>query len=350
MRDGQVSGTSGEFIGKFERGFSAYSDCSQGVAVSNGTVALHLGVVALGIGPGDEVIVATFTNMATFFAVIYAGARPVPVDIEPDTWNVDPALIERRITPKTRAIMVVHIYGHPCDMDPILEVARKHNLRVIEDCAEAHGATYRGRKVGSLGDVGAFSFYANKVITTGEGGMLTTKDGALADKMRSLRSLAFGRRLRFMHEDIGYNYRLTNLQAAIGLAQLTRIESIISAKRRLAERYRKRLSEVKGLQLPIEKDYARNIYWMYHLVVHSEKFGSSKDALVSSLSSAGIETRDSFIPYNDQEIFIRRGWTDGNKCPVASFVGKNGFYLPSSPELTDRQLDYIAAKVTGSRR
>jgi len=214
LADKAISGFYGEYIGRFEREFSSYCDCSQGVATSSGTTALHLALAALGIGGGDEVLVSTFTNMATCFAVLYQGATPVPVDIEPDTWNINPALIEEKISEKTKAILVVHIYGHPVDMDPILSIAKRHGLYVVEDCAEAHGALYKGRKAGSLGDVGCFSFYANKIVTTGEGGMLTTNNAKLADKARSLRSLAFGTGNKFMHQDIGFNYRLTNLQAA----------------------------------------------------------------------------------------------------------------------------------------
>ena len=339
-----ISGLYGEYIDKFEAGFAAYSDCSCGVATSSGTTALHLAVASLGISPGDEVLVSSFTNMASFFAVLYQGASPVPVDIEPDTWNINPSLIEEKIVPKTRAIMVVHIYGHPVDMDPVLEIAKKHNLYVIEDCAEAHGALYKGQKVGSLGDIGCFSFYANKIITTGEGGMITTDNVALANKARSLRSLAFGTGNKFMHEDIGYNYRLTNLQAAVGYAQLGKIDEIIERKRKVAQYYNENLRDVPGLQLPVEKDYGRNVYWMYHVVLHQD-FGFPRDVVMRKLKDCGIETRESFVPYNRQQIFISKGWVKDDECPKANYVAENGFYIPSSPSLEEDELAFIVDRI-----
>ena len=206
---GEISGFFGSYIGKFEKEFAAFCGAKEAVTVSSGTTALHLALATLKIGPGDEVLVSSFTNMATFFAVLYQGATPIPIDSEEGTFNIDPRLIEEKITPRTRAILVVHIYGHPADMDPIMAIAKKHNLRVIEDAAEAHGAEYKGRKTGSIGDIGCFSFYANKIITTGEGGMLTTNDSALAAEARSLKALAFGTENKFMHRAIGYNYRMT---------------------------------------------------------------------------------------------------------------------------------------------
>jgi len=344
-----ISGLYGEYIDKFEKGFSSYSGCSHGIATSSGTTALHLAVASLGIGVGDEVLVSSFTNMATFFAVLYQGATPIPIDIEPDTWNINPALIEEKITAKTRAISVVHIYGHPVDMAPVLEIARKYNLYVIEDCAEAHGALYRGQKAGSFGDIGCFSFYANKIITTGEGGMLTTNNPGLAEKARSLKSLAFGSSNKFMHEDIGFNYRLSNLQAAIGCAQLERIEDIIEKKRSIARYYNENLKDTPGLQLPVEKDYVRNVYWMYHLVLHPE-FGSPRGAVTAKLKDYGIETREAFIPYNGQQIFIRRGWVREDECPVANYVAENGFYIPSGPLLKEKELEYIVDKIKGIQK
>ena len=227
LNSGEISGNFGKFIGEFEEGFAKYSGCSYGVAASNGTTALHLALATLKIGSGDEVLVSTFTNMASFFAVLYTGAKPVPIDIEPDTWNLDSSLIEAKINSRTKAIMAVHIYGHPADMDPILAIAGKYNLFVIEDAAEAHGAEYKGKKAGSLGDIGVFSFYANKIITTGEGGMLITNKKEYADRAKSLKSLAYGSENKFMHAEVGFNYRLTNIQAALGCAQLKNIETVI---------------------------------------------------------------------------------------------------------------------------
>lgn len=344
-----ISGLYGKYIDKFEKDFSHYSGCSYGIATNSGTSALHLALASLGITSKDEVLVSSFTNMATFFAVLYLNAKPIPIDIEPDTWNINPALIEEKINKKTKAILVVHIYGHPVDMDPILRIAKNYKLYVIEDCAEAHGALYRDRKIGSLSDVGCFSFYANKIITTGEGGMVTTNNVEIADKARSLRSLAFGLNNKFMHEDIGFGYRMTNLQAAIGCAQFERIDEIIDKKRKIAHYYNKNLKDIPGLQLPIEKSYAKNVYWMYHVVLHKE-FGISRELVIKRLKNYGIETREAFIPYNMQEIFIQRGWVKRDECPIANYIAENGFYLPSGPLLKKEELNYIVKKIKGLRK
>ncbi|MDA8131725.1 MAG: DegT/DnrJ/EryC1/StrS family aminotransferase [Elusimicrobia bacterium] len=340
LRGGELSGNFGSFIPEFERKFSDFCGCAHGVAVSNGTTALHLPLAAMGIKAGDEVLVSTLTNMATFFAVLYQGAVPVPVDIEPDTLNMDPALLEGLVTPRTRAILVVHLFGHPVDMDPVLAVAKKHKLLVIEDCAEAHGALYKGRKVGGLGDAGCFSFYANKIITTGEGGMVTCTDAALAAKMRSLKALAFGDKLKFMHKDLGYNYRLTNLQAAIGCAQMGKIEDIIGNKRRIAAYYASKLAGVGELQLPVEKPYARNVHWMYHIVLRNRDL-EQRTGIMRFMAEKGIEVREGFIPYNLQEVFISRGLVRPEACPEANKVAYNSFYLPSGPVLSEEDMDYV---------
>jgi len=337
---GELSGHSGSFIGQFESIFSAYCDCKCGVTVSNGTTALHLALVALGIKQGDEVMVSTLTNMATFFAVLYQGAIPVPIDIEADTLNMNPLLLESKISSRTRAILVVHLFGHPVDMDPVNAIASKYDLAVIEDCAEAHGALYKGKKVGSLSDAGCFSFYANKIITTGEGGMVVTDDAELAEKMRSLKCLAFGDRLKFMHKDIGYNYRLTNLQSAIGCAQVGKIEEIISNKRRIAAYYEQKLKSIDEIQLPVEKPYARNVFWMYHIILKN-KGVNERRRIMKILNDKGIETREGFIPYNLQDTFIARGLARKEDCPVANSVAYNSFYLPSGPVLSEEDMDYV---------
>lgn len=341
LDSGEISGNFGKFIGEFEGGFAQYSGCAYGVATTSGTTALHLALATLRIGHGDEVLVSTFTNMATCFAVLYTGATPVPIDIEPDTWNMDPALLECKVTPKTKAILVVHVYGHPVDMDPVRAVAKKHNLFVIEDAAEAHGAEYQGKKVGSLGDIACFSFYANKIITTGEGGMVTTNDAALAARARSLRSLAYGKEHKFMHEDVGFNYRLTNMQAALGYAQLKEINRIIEMKRAIARSYDELLKDIPDLQLPVEKSYAKSVYWMYHVVLRGAWEGK-RGKITEALSERGIETREAFVPANMQEVFIKRGLMKEGDCPVANKVGENGFYLPSGPVLSQEELRYIA--------
>jgi perosamine synthetase len=341
LRAGEISGTGGRLLDRFEHEFAQYCGCSHGVATSNGTTALHLAVASLGIGPGDEVLVSTLTNMATFFAVLYQGATPIPVDVEEDTWNLDPAALEALLTSRTRAILVVHLYGHPADMDPIREFARRHGLYVIEDAAEAHGALYKGSKVGSLGDIACFSFYANKIVTTGEGGMLTTNDSALAQRARSLRSLAYGAEQRFMHADVGFNYRMTNLQAALGCAQMEKIEEIVGNKRRVADLYTAQLAGLENLQLPVERPYARNVYWMYHIVLKGSA-APQRDLAMSRLLDRGIETRPGFVPYNLQEIFIRKGLTRPELCPVANRAAGAGFYLPSSPALSEEEVRYVA--------
>lgn len=340
LQEKAISGFFGSYIAEFERRFAEFCGCTRGVAVTSCTTAIHLALVVLDIGPGDEVLVAAYTNMASFFPVLTQGATPIPVDIEPDTWNIDPAQIESKVTSRTKAIIVVHIFGHPVDMDPVLEVARKYKLHVVEDCAEAHGALYKGRPVGSLGAIGCFSFYANKIITTGEGGMLTTNDHALADRAASVKSLAFGKTSKFMHTEIGYNYRMTNLQAAVGCGQMEKIDRVIAMKREIARQYHHRLNDAPQLRLPVEKSYARNVYWMYHIVLR-EGVRSSRDEIMKQLGEKGIETRPGFIPFNMQEIFIKRGLTKANACPIANFVGLNSFYVPSGPQIAADEIDFV---------
>jgi perosamine synthetase len=346
MQKGAISGFYGEYIARFEESFAEYCGCKYGVSTTSGTTALHLAMLSLSIGPGDEILVSTLTNMATFFAVLYQGARPIPIDIESDTWNIDPCLMEARITPRTKAIVVVHLFGHPVDMDPVMDVAKKHGLRVIEDCAQAHGATYKGSKVGSIGDIGCFSFYANKIITTGEGGMITVNDQALAEKARSLKSLAFGLTNKFMHVDVGYNYRMTNVQAALGCAQMERIESIIEMKRNLGKLYTEQLKDLPELQLPVEKPYARNVYWMYHIALRGEH-SRRRVEIMARLKEKGIETREGFIPYNMQEFALRTGRVRLEECPVANDYADRCFYLPSSPLLSRVEVDYVVEHLKG---
>lgn len=344
LTSSEISGTAGKFIGEFGDQFSKYCGSKYGITTTSGTTALHLTLATLNIGLGDEVLVSTFTNMASFFAVLYTGAKPVPIDIEPDTWNLDPSLLESKINPRTKAIMAVHIYGHPVDMDPVLAIAKKHNLFVIEDAAEAHGAEYKGKKVGGLGDIGCFSFYANKIITTGEGGMVITDNEEYANRARSLRSLAYGAENKFMHRDVGFNYRMTNLQAALGVSQLKKINVIIEKKRAIADFYLKNLSGIDELQLPVEKSYAKNVYWMFHIVLKGRLEGQ-RENIMNALSQRGIETREAFVPFNMQEIFIRQGLTRKEDCPVANRVSANGFYLPSGPILSKDELDYVVSSV-----
>lgn len=344
LGSGAISGFFGSYIGRFEREFAAWCGCGHGVAVSSGTAALHVALAAVGVERDDEVLVATMTNMATFFAVHYQGAIPIPIDIEPDTLNLDPALLEGRITPRTKAILVVHLFGHPVDMDPVLEVAARHGLAVIEDCAEAHGAEYRDRRVGGLGTIGCFSFYANKIITTGEGGMCTTNDPELAARMASLKSLAFGSGNKFMHAAVGFNYRMTNIQAAIGCAQMEKIAGIIEMKRALAREYNRLLAACPDLLLPVEKEYARNVYWMYHVVLAGRAV-QARPAIMARLAAEGIETRETFIPYNMQEHLPLAAQVRPEDCPIANSVALRGFYLPSGPVLEPGEIAFVAERL-----
>ena len=340
LRRGEISGSFGESIPAFEQEFANYVGCEYGVAVSNGSTALHVAVAAAGIGPGDEELISSSTNIATALAVIHNGAIPVPVDSENVTWNLDLDLVEGLITEKTKAIVPVHLYGHPVDMDRLMEIARKHNLLVIEDCAESHGATCRGRMTGSFGDMSCFSFYANKVITTGEGGMVTTNNKDLAERLRLLRNLAFTQP-RFRHEEAGFNFRMTGYQAAMGLVQFRKIEHIISEKRRVAHTYNNFLKDIDGLQLPHEADWARNVYWMYAVVVQPE-FGITRDELMQQLRSEGIDTRTFFCPMNQQPCLLERPGFRAVSCPVADRLWETGLYLPSTYTLSEPVIKHIA--------
>lgn len=343
MKRGEISGSFGKAIPEFENGFAKYCGAQFGVAVSSGTTALHLAASAIGIQPGDEVLVSACTNIATALAVYHHGGIPVPVDSESHTWNLNLDLVESLITPKTKAIIPVHIYGHPVDMPRLLRIAEKHGLYVIEDCAESHGATAHGRMTGSFGDIGCFSFYANKIITTGEGGMLVTDDKELADRVRLLRNLAFTTP-RFRHELAGYNFRMTGFQAAMGTAQLKKIERFIEAKRRLAATYNRYLEGVAGIQTPAEEKWARNVYWMYGILVDG-RFGISRDQLMQALAQSGIETRTFFCPMNLQP-FLRsqKGYREVS-CPVAERLWEQGLYLPSGTQVTEKQIRWITDKI-----
>lgn len=341
MKEKAISGFFGEFLIKFEEKFAGYIGTKYAISCSSGTTAIHLALASLSFKQGDEILIASLTNMATFFPALILGLKPIPVDIEPDTLNINPALIEKLVTAKTRAIIVVHLFGHPVDMDPILEVAKKYSLVVIEDCAQAHGATYKNKKVGSIGDIGCFSFYANKIITTGEGGMITTNKEEIYLKAKSLKSLAFGAKNKFMHSDIGYNFRMTNIQAAIGCAQLEKIHYIIERKRANAQYYTDQFKYVRSLQLPVEKSYAHNVYWMYHVALQGEYF-RMRPEVMEQLKQLGIETREGFVPYNMQEFALSKGWVNGEECPRANDYASRCFYLPSSPSLSSEELEYVA--------
>jgi perosamine synthetase len=344
VKSGWIS-SKGRFIEEFERGFANYIGMKYGVAVSNGTTALHLALVTLGIGPGDEVIVPDLTFAATINAVLYTGAKPVIVDIHPEYWCMNPDRVEKAITPKTKAIMPVHLYGHPCDMDPIMEIASKHSLYVIEDAAEAHGAEYKGRRVGSFGHISCFSFYGNKIITTGEGGMALTNDGELAEKMRMLRDHGMNPEKRYWHEVIGFNYRMTNIQAAIGLAQLSKIERFIERKRKIAKIYAEELSSIKGITLHPEMPWAKCVFWLYSILVNERFAGIARDELSERLEENGIETRKFFYPLHEMPIYSKYAIYS---YPVASKISREGLNLPSSVKLSEDSVRYITQKIKES--
>ena len=332
----------GPFVDKFERGMAARCGRAHGVAVANGTVALEEAVVALGIGPGDEVILPSFTIISCAGAIVRAGATPVVVDSDAATWNMDVAQIERVITPRTRAIMAVHIYGLPVDLDPLLELAERHGLKVIEDAAQMHGQLYRGRPCGSFGDISTLSFYPNKLVTTGEGGMLLTDDPVLAERCRSLRNLCFKPERRFVHDDLGFNYRMTNLQAALGVAQLEKLDETILRKRAIGARYRELLAGIPGLELPPDRtDYAESLYWVFGVVL-DESVPFDAAAAMKMLQERGVGTRPFFWPMHEQPVFHRMGLFQNESHPVAERLARRGFYLPSGVALRDEQMADVA--------
>jgi perosamine synthetase len=335
----------GPFIKKFEKKFADRVDRKYGIAVTNGTAALDAAVEALGIGSGDEVIMPTFTIISCIGQIIRAGATPVLVDSDAETWNMDVTQIEAKITPRTKAIMIVHIYGLPVDMDPVLDIAKRHGLKVIEDAAQMHGQTYKGKSCGSFGDISTFSFYPNKHITTGEGGMVVTNDNLLAENCRSLRNLCFQPDKRFVHERLGWNLRMTNMQAALGVAQLEQLDNFVQRKRNIGNRYNELLSELPNVQLPLSKtDYAENIYWVYGLLLDDD-FVMDAEAVMGKLAEKGIGTRPFFCPMHMQPVLQRLGLFEGEKYPVAEGLYRRGFYIPSGMALTDDQIKESALAV-----
>jgi len=335
----------GSYVKNFEKNFSEFVNCKYGITTTSGTTALHLGLKTLGVSSGDEVLVSSSTNMACAFSIIYCNAIPVPIDIETDTWQLNAKLIEKKITKKTKAIMVVHLFGQAVDMDPVMDLAKKYNLRVIEDCAEAHGVEYKGKKVGSIGDLGAFSFFSNKTITCGEGGMVVTNSEDLAEKARGLKNLCYGKINKFMHDDVGFNYRLPNISAALGLAQLNKINEIFSQKKRIYERYKKNLSNIKGLNIPkINSHTTKYIMWVFNVYLDNN-FKMGRDELVKKLKDLNIDTRDAFVPINKQKILQKSYNINDSDCPNANYIMENGFYLPSGNTLTDEEIDYVSNQV-----
>jgi perosamine synthetase len=344
IRTGWIS-SEGPYVAQFEKQFAARMGRKYGVAVSNGSAALDASVAALGLGPGDEVIMPTFTIISCAAAVARAGAVVVVVDCDPVTWNMDVTQIEARITPRTRAIMAVHIFGLPVDMDPVLEIASKYGLQLIEDAAEMHGQTYKGMPCGSFGNISTFSFYPNKHITTGEGGMILTDDPILADKCRSLRNLCFKPEKRFVHDELGWNLRMTNMQAALGVAQLERLDEFVQRKREMGRRYSDLLSGIPGIQLPLaHTTYADNIYWVYGIVLDDDVPFEAKAAM-GRLGGLGIGTRPFFWPMHEQPVFHKMGLFSNESYSAAERLARRGFYIPSGMALTDEQMKRTAAAV-----
>jgi len=340
---GWISG-SGKYVDDFESEFAAFCGVEHAVSVSNGTAGLHVALLALGVVPGDEVIVPDLTYVASANAVTYCGAKPVLADVDSLTWTLDPQDVARKISPATKAIMPVHLYGHPADLDPILELASAHNLHVVEDAAEAHGAEYKGRRVGGLGDVGVFSFFGNKIITTGEGGMITTNDKVLADKIRLLKGQGMDSARRYWFPIVGYNYRMTNIQAAIGLAQLERIEWFIERKREVAALYDEALR-----LLPIltshETVWAKSVYWLYSICLPVE---CDREQIMTRLLEQGIETRPFFHPMHHLPPYYQR---DGDATlPVTTNLAARGINLPSSALLTPDDITYVVSALRSCLR
>lgn len=343
LQTGWIS-SEGRFIGAFEQAWADYCGMKFGVAVSNGTTALQLAVACLDLQPGEEVILPTFTIISCAQAITYNGGTPVLVDCDPRTWCMDVGQVEAKITSRTRAIMPVHIYGHPVDMEPLWDVARRHNLIIIEDAAEAHGAEYKGARCGSLGDLGCFSFYANKIITTGEGGMILTNNETYADRVKSLRNLCFQKERRFYHTALGYNFRMTNIQAALGLAQVENIETAVQHKRWMGQEYTNRLNQFKGLQLPVEEAWAKNVYWMYGIVLEKNT-GKTAVEFAKRLSERGIMTRPFFLGMHEQPVFLARGLFVDEQYPIAEHLARQGLYLPSGLSLSIEQLEEVCRVV-----
>ena len=343
VKSGWVS-SQGRYIREFERMLAEFCGVPHGVAVSNGTVALHLALATLGIGEGDEVIVPDFTFAASVNAVLHAGATPVLVDVDRHTWTIDPAVAADAVTPRTKAIMPVHLYGQPCDMDPLLELASQHHLRIVEDCAEALGSLYKGVPVGSLGDAGTFSFYGNKTITTGEGGMVLFKDAELADRARRLRDHGMSTSRRYWHDEVGFNYRMTNLQGALGVAQMERAESFLDRKRRLSREYDEGLADLPGIERRAPVSWADGVCWLYTVLLDPTA-GISRDELVDKLYRNGIESRPVFYPLHEMPPY--QSLTHGRTYPISTDLSRRGISLPSAVSLSPEEVRDVVATIRG---
>jgi len=343
LASGWVS-SAGRFIDAFEDNWAAYCGMAHGVSVCNGTAALHVAVGLLDLQPGDEVILPTFTIISCAQAITAWGGVPVLVDSDPVTWQMDIDQVAANITARTKAIMAVHTYGHPVDMDPLAQLASRYGLVLIEDAAEAHGALYKGRRCGGLGDISVFSFYANKLITTGEGGMVLCRRTDWAEKARGLRNLGFGPGRRFHHEQLGFNYRMTNLQAAMGVAQMERLDQIVKQKRAIAKAYHQRLEGLDSLRLAVEAPWATNIYWVVGLVLN-DPAGPTAEDLAGALKRRGVDTRPFFLGMHAQPAFQSMGLFAGQRYPVADNLARMGLYLPNGLTITEAQIAAVCAAV-----
>jgi len=345
IESGWIS-SEGPFIKAFEEKFAARFNRKHAIAVCNGTAALDAAIEALGIGAGDEVIMPSFTIISCVMQIVRNGAKPVLIDSDPQTWNMDVRAIEARITKRTKVIMAVHIYGLPVDMDPLLALATKYGLKVLEDSAQMHGQTYKGRACGSLGDISTFSFYPNKLITTGEGGMVVTDDDDLAEQVRSLRNLCFRPESRFVHDRLGWNLRMTSMQAALGLAQLERLDEFVARKRRMGAMYQELLGGLEGIQLPQASTvFADSLYWVFGIVLDDHLNLTAADVM-KRLATEGIGTRPFFYPMHQQPILLKMGVVEeADHCPVAEHLYQRGFYIPSGMALTDLQIHEVVNAV-----
>jgi perosamine synthetase len=343
VKTGWIS-SSGGYIKTFEEKFAKFVGTKHAITTTSGTTALHLALLAMDIKRGDEVILPSHTMMASAAAVVYTGATPVLVDAERDTWNMDVRQIEPKISKKTKAIMPVHIYGLPVDMNPILALAKKYKLYVVEDAAESTGAKYKGKMTGAIGNTGCFSFYANKIITTGEGGMVVTNSDKLAKSARLLKDLAHSPARRFLHNEIGYNYRMTNMQAALGVAQLEEVKAYIKKKERMAFLYNEKLSKIEGLSLPVENKGSTNVYWMYGVLVENS-FGTTRDKFRKRLFEKGVDTRTFFVPMHRQPALKKLGLFRNEKYPISDEIGRKGLYLPSGLAITEKQIKTVCKAI-----
>lgn len=333
---GFISGTGGKYIEEFEKKFAKYLGVNYAITTTSGTTALHLALETLGVKRGDEVIIPDHTMIATVNAILYTGAKPVFVDAEPRTYNIDINKIKEKITEKTAAIMPVHIYGHPCDMGAIMALAKKYNLLIVEDAAEAIGAEYKGKKAGTFGHINCFSFYANKIVTCGEGGMVVTNSFETAERARKLKNLSHSK-VRFLHKELGWNYRMTNITAAIGSAQMDKVEKLVDMRRNNAKLYNSLLEDVKGIKIPIEESWAKNVYWMYSILLE-DSFPIKREDFMQKLLEKGIQTRTFFIGMHEQP-FLRRFAT--GEYPITEYISKRGLYLPSSSHLKKEEVEFI---------